>query len=167
MTRKLVFLFVVLSLAFFTLISLFLGERGIIVNNRIKRQLKINEYELDRKNVEIETLKLQDKELETEDAVRAGSMGLGYKESDDEVYILSTQGEEAATVISSSGSKAPENAEIDDFVPWKTSFIILISLCASFIITLLFAIFHRHKGQVDDSQQEESGNTGDDIEYNQ
>ena len=71
MTRKLVFIFIVLTLCLYCLILSFFGERGIIVNNQLKRQLKENEYELDRRNVEIENLKLQ--ELEAAQVARVRS----------------------------------------------------------------------------------------------
>ena len=167
MTRKLVFVFLVLMLCFYTLISSFLGERGIIVNNRIKRQLKNNEYELDRKDVEIETLKLQEKELETEDGQRSVAMNLGYKVDDDEVYVFSTEGE---TVLEIGQEKTSEGESVEqsgDFVPWKTWFILLISFIASSIITVLIGILRKGKRKEDDSEQEESGDSGDYSGYNQ
>ncbi len=162
MTRKLIILFAVLMLTISSLISSFLGERGFLVNNSIKRQLKENEYELDRKDVEIENLEIQERELASEDGLRSAAMGLGYQVDGDDVYIFPTEDEVETSGSSGSGESSTKAA--NEFKPWSISLILLISFCASTIITVLVAIFSRHKGNIDDSEQEESGDSGDDFD---
>lgn len=158
MTRKLLFLFAVLTLCFYALISSFAGERGFIVNNQLKRQLKQNEYELDRQNVELENLKLQEQELDSREAALKGGMNLGYVDEGGEVYLLSST--EPADVRTSDSAPAMQTAADDGFRPWKSWFILLISFAASSIICVSVRLAGRRKGKTDDSQQEESGDTG-------
>ncbi len=162
MTRKLIILFAVLMLCFYSLISSFLGERGFLVNKSLTRQLKENEYELDRKNVEIENLEIQEKELASEDGLRSAAMGLGYQVESDDVYVFPT--EDDAEASQSGGSETSSVHGERDFKPWSTPFTLLISFCASTIITVLVAVLGRRKGKIDDSEQEKSGNSGDDFD---
>ena len=161
MTRKLLILFLVLMLCTYSLISSFLGERGIIVNNQLKRQLKENEYELDRSEMEIENLRLQDQELSTEDGSRSTAMSFGYQVEGDDVHVFET--EDVVQDIPSTTSEPAKDDGIKEFKPWATSFILLISFCSSFIITLIVWLFTKNKGDSDDSQQEESGNFGNNF----
>ena len=162
MTRKLIVLFVVLILCFYSLISSFLGERGFLVNNSLKRQLKENEYELDRKDVEIENLEIQEKELSSEDGLRSAAMGLGYQVESDDVYVFPT--EDKAKSSESTASTTSTTQSKDAFRPWSKAFTLLISFVASTIITVLMALISHRKGKIDDSEQEESGNSGDDFD---
>lgn len=157
MTRKILFLFLVLTLCFFALISSFAGERGLIANNLIKRQLKKNEYELDRQKVELENLRLQEQELDTREAALKGGMNLGYVDEDDEVYFLSST--EPADVRQPSSAKTGPDDDIR-FRPLKSWLILLISFAASSIICLSVWLAGRGRNKTDDSQQEESGDTG-------
>ena len=59
MARKYVVLFIVITLCLFSLMSAFMGERGFFANKELERQLKANEYRLDRDRVELENLKIQ------------------------------------------------------------------------------------------------------------
>ena len=161
MTRKLIILFFVLMLCFYSLILSFFGERGIIANNMLKRQLKENEYELDRRNVELENLRLQEQELSTEDGIRSAAMNLGYQVESDDVYVFTTDG---GTVLDEKESQDIESKPADKmFVPWSMGKCMLISFCLSFIITFILWIFRKGKGTDDDSQQEEPGDTGDNL----
>lgn len=161
MTRKLVILFIVLLVCFYCLILSFFGERGIIANNQLKRQLKENEYELDRRNVEIENLRLQEQELSTEDGLRSAAMNLGYQVDSDDVYVFTTDGGPVPQTAETQPTVKQEEEE--PFKPWKMSFCLLISFCLSFIITFILWIFRKGKGTEDDSQQEEPGDTGDNL----
>ena len=161
MTRKLIILFFVLMLCFYSLILSFFGERGIIANNMLKRQLKENEYELDRRNVELENLRLQEQELSTEDGIRSAAMNLGYQVDSDDVYVFTTDG---GTVLDEKESQDIESKPADKtFAPWSMGKCMLISFCLSFIITFILWIFRKGKGTDDDSQQEEPGDTGDNL----
>ena len=160
MTRKLIILFVVLMLCFYSLISSFLGERGFLVNNSLTRQLKENEYELDRKDVEIENLEIQEKELSSEDGLRSAAMGLGYQVESDDVYVFPTEDESSESTASTTSTTQSKDA----FRPWSKAFTLLISFVASTIITVLVALISHRKGKIDDSEQEESGNSGDDFD---
>lgn len=162
MTRKLVIVFIVLLLCFYSLISSILGERGFLANNQLKRQLKANEYELDRKAVEIENLKIQQKELSTEDGIRSAAMNLGYQVESDDVYLFDT----ADSIESKEKNTNPNtvtNEQNSPFKPWASSFSLLISFCASFIITFILWLFNKGKVETDDSEQEESGNFGNNF----
>ncbi|MBQ3317693.1 MAG: hypothetical protein IJL13_01210 [Spirochaetales bacterium] len=161
MTRKLIILFLVLMLVTASLISSFLGERGIIVNNQLKRQLKSNEYELDRSDMEIENLRLQDQELSTEDGSRSTAMSFGYQVEGDDVHVFET--EDVVKDIPASSNAQERDEKEKQFKPWSISFILLISFCSSIIITLIVWLFTRNKGDSDDSQQEESGNFGNNF----
>ena len=91
MARKYVVLFIVITLCLFSLMSAFMGERGFFANKELERQLKANEYRLDRDRVELENLKIQEEELSTEDGIRSAAMNLGYKVDGDDVYRFETQ----------------------------------------------------------------------------
>ena len=151
-------LFLVLSLCFFCLISSFFGERGFLANNQLKRQLKENEYKLDKSDVEIEVLQKQEEDTATIDGLRVSGMRYGSATEGDEVYVFETKDEVQQSQTSYS-SEQEQNSPA--FTPLRTIFTLLISLGASFIITLSVLFLSRgSKGEEDDSQQEESGNTG-------
>ncbi len=160
MTRKLIILFAVSMLCFYSLISSFLGERGILVNKSLTRQLKENEYELDRKEVEIENLAIQEKELSTEDGLRSAAMNLGYKVESDDVYVFPSEDQVPATQAGTEGAPVEKGS---DFKPWSTSFTLLISFCCSTIITVLVLLFSRRNRRDDDPEQVEPGDSGDDF----
>ena len=161
MTRKLIVVFIVLTLCIYSLILSFFGERGIIANNQLKRQLIENEYELDRREVEIENLRQQKKELSTEDGLRSAAMNLGYHVDGDDVYVFTSDGGESPESVETreTGPSQPASS----FKPWSMGFSLLISFCLSFIITLILWLFIKDKGQEDDSQQEEPGDTGNNL----
>ncbi|MBP5161762.1 MAG: hypothetical protein ILP16_02130 [Spirochaetales bacterium] len=124
--------------------------------------MKSNEYELDRSDMEIENLRLQDQELSTEDGSRSTAMSFGYQVEGDDVHVFET--EDVVNDIPSSASVSEKGEEKEkEFKPWSISFILLISFCSSIIITLIVWLFSRNKGDSDDSQQEESGNFGNNF----
>ena len=157
MTRKLVILFTVLAVCFFCLISSFFGERGVLANNQLKRQLKENEYKLDKSDVEIESLQKQEEETATSDGLRVSGMRYGSATEGDEVYVFETKDE---VLKPETSPNTADNGNTVRFTPLRTSFILLISCGASFIITMLVLMLSRRKGDEDDPQQEESGITG-------
>ena len=160
MTRKYIILFVVFSLIFYSLISSFLGERGIIANNQLKRQLIENEYELDRRKVQLENLRIKEQELATEDGLRSAAMNLGYQVDSDNVFIFDN---EEATISQTQDFQAQNtvNNQETNFNPWSSGTILLISFCSSFIITLLLWLFRKKEN--DDSEQDQSGNFGNNF----
>lgn len=184
MTRKLLILLAVLTLCLFSLIYSFFGERGFIVNNQLKKQLKENEYEMDRRSVELENLTIQQLELSTEDGLRSAAINLGYQVDTDDVYVFNSDNNSNQTPTQTSTQAAsqpetevtsalPQNAtenkeinEIKEFKPWNTGFCLLISFCTSFIITLIILLITKGKRHKNDSQQEESGDTGDNLDLN-
>ena len=158
MTRKLFFLFLVLSLCLFCLISSFLGERGFLANNQLKRQLKENEYKLDKSDVEIEVLQKQEEDTATSDGLRVSGMRYGSATDGDEVYVFETKDE---VQKSQTSYIADQKQNSGSFKPLRPLFILLISIGTSFIITLsVLLLSRRRKGDEDDPQQEEPGNTG-------
>ena len=160
MTRKLVILFVVLMVCFCCLISSFWGERGFLANNQLKRQLKENEYKLDKSDVEIEVLQKQEEDTATVDGLRVSGMRYGSAAEGDEVFIFESKDEVETTVMSSNDT---EVTAVRPFKPLKLSLILLISSGSSFIITMLVFILSRRKGDGDDPQQEESGDIGNNL----
>ena len=159
MTRKLMMLFLVLSLCFFCLISSFFGERGFLANNQLKRQLKENEYKLDKSDVEIEVLQKQEEDTASSDGLRVSGMRYGSATEGDEVYVFETKDEVQKPQTS---SNADQEQNSPTFKALRPLFTLLISLGASFIITLsVLLLSRRRKGDEDDPQQEESGDTGD------
>ncbi len=161
MTRKLVISFIVLMLCSYCLTLSFFGERGIIANRQLAKRLKENEYELDRRSVELENLRLQEQELSTEDGLRSAAINLGYQVESDDVYVFTTDGGPVpqTTDPESSEKKSDER----EFSPWSKGFCLLISFCSSFIITFIIWLFTKGKGKDDDSQQEEPGDIGDNL----
>lgn len=157
MTRKLIIVFVVLMLCFYCLISSFLGERGFLANNQLKRQLKENEYKLDKSDVEIEVLQKQEADTATVDGMRESGMRLGSATEGDEVYVFETKDEVQKVETT---PVARETDVSGSFKPLRPPVILLISFGASFIISALFFILSRRKGVADDPQQEESGDIG-------
>ena len=163
MTRKLVVLFIVLTLCFYSLLLSLFGERGIIANNQLKKQLKENEYELDRREVELENLEHQKQELSTEDGLRSAAMNLGYQVESDDVYVFSTESDQQSK--QSVHSLNAHEKEASSFKPLSMVKCLLISLGLSIIITFIVWIIGKGKGKENDSQQEESGNSGNDISF--
>ncbi|MBP5161854.1 MAG: hypothetical protein ILP16_02625 [Spirochaetales bacterium] len=160
MTRKLVILFVVLMVCFGCLISSFWGERGFLANNELKRQLKENEYKLDKSDVEIEVLQKQEEDTATVDGLRVSGMRYGSAAEGDEVYVFENK-DEVETIVTTSTETEDTNAR--SFKPLKLSLILLISSGSSFIITMLVFILSKRKGAGDDPQQEESGDIGNNL----
>ena len=160
MTRKLIVLFLVLTLCFFSLMSAFLGERGFIVNKQLKRQLEENEYKLDKSDVEIEVLQKQEEDTASADGLRVSGMRYGSATEGDEVYVFETKDEVQLPQTSRNTGVVENNRE---FVPLRPLFILLISFGASLIITLSVMLLGRRKGDEDDPQQEEPGDTGNNI----
>ena len=159
MTRKLMILFLVLILCFFCLISSFFGERGFLANKQLKRQLKENEYKLDKSDVEIEVLQKQEEDTATSDGLRVSGMRYGSATEGDEVYVFETKDEVQKP---ETAYNAGQEQMSPTFTPLRPLFTLLISLGASFIITLsVLLLSRRRKGDEDDPQQEESGDTGD------
>ncbi len=163
MARKYVVLFIVITLCLFSLMSAFMGERGFFANKELERQLKANEYRLDRDRVELENLKIQEEELSTEDGIRFAAMNLGYKVEGDDVYRFEiqddvpSQGETLGQAVSSNASKA--------FVPWSSAACLGLASGASIVITLLVWIIGRKGKNSDDSEQDESGNFGNNFNF--
>ncbi len=164
MARKYVVLFVVITLCLFSLMSAFMGERGFFANKELERQLKANEYRLDRDRVELENLKIQEQELSTEDGIRSAAMNLGYKVEGDDVYRFETQdavpnqgNELAQTTVPSNVSKP--------FTPWSSAACLGLASGASMVITLLVWIIGRKGKDSDDSEQDESGNFGNNFNF--
>ena len=163
MTRKLVVLFIVLTLCFYSLLLTVFGERGIIANNQLKKQLKENEYELDRRQVEIENLEHQKQELSTEDGLRSAAMNLGYQVDSDDVYVFSTEsGQGNKTSVQQDA--APEK-QASSFRPLSMVRCLLISIGVSIIITFVIWLIGKGKGKENDSQQEESGDSGNNFSF--
>ena len=160
MTRKLVILFAVLVVRFSCLISSFWGERGFIANNQLKRQLKENEYKLDKSDVEIEVLQKQEEDTATVDGLRVSGMRYGSAAEGDEVYVFENKDEVEKNVTASDEAEEKDSRE---FKPLRLSLILLISSVSSFIITMLVFIISRRKGAGDDPQQEESGDIGNNL----
>lgn len=160
MTRKLMILFVVLAVCFYCLISSFFGEKGFLANNQLKRQLKENEYKLDKSDVEIEILQKQEEDTATSDGLRVSGMRYGSATEGDEVYVFETKDEVQKQETAYNADAEEKNSS---FTPLRLSFILLISFGASFIITLLVMILSRHKGEEDDPQQKEPGDTGNNF----
>ena len=159
MTRKLIILFLVLGVCFFSLISSIFGERGFLANNQLKRQLKENEYKLDKSDVEIEVLQKQEEDTATSDGLRVSGMRYGSATEGDEVYVFETKDEVRKPETS---YNVGQEQNSPTFTPLRPLFTLLISLGASFIITLsVLLLSRRRKGDEDDPQQEESGDTGD------
>ncbi|MGX8681663.1 MAG: FtsB family cell division protein [Spirochaetales bacterium] len=161
MTRKLLILFIVLTLCFYSLIVTFFGERGIIANNQLRRQLKENEYELDRREVELENLERQRQELSTEDGLRSAAMNLGYQVESDDVYVFSAETAQE-TGHSSQQNNASEKSQ-SSFKPFSTLMCLLISIGLSIIITFVIWLIGKGKGKENDSKQEESGDIGNNL----
>ena len=161
MTRKLIVLFIVLTLCFYSLILTVFGERGIIANNQLRRQLKENEYELDRREVELENLERQKQELSTEDGLRSAAMNLGYQVDSDDVYVFSSEAAQE-TKPSSLQSTASEK-QLSSFKPLSMVMCLLISIGLSIIITFVVWLIGKGKGKENDSKQEESGDVGNNL----
>lgn len=163
MTRKLVILFIVLTLCFYSLLLTFFGERGIIANNQLRLQLKENEYELDRREVELENLEHQRQELSTEDGLRSAAMNLGYQVDSDDVYVFSA--ESAQTAKPSAFQTDASEKQVSAFKPLSMIKCLLISIGLSIIITFVVWLLGKGKGKENDSEQEESGDSGNNIGF--
>ena len=162
MARKyavLILVLVILTVCNFCLLSAVFGKTGYLVNKELEKQLKINEYRLDRDDVELENLRIQEQELTTEDGVRFAAMNLGYKVEGDDVYQFET--EDQIQEISSEASKPDTLEEVSSFQPWGFGRLFLVAFSFSLVVTLLLGIFRRKRKQEDDSQQDESGDFGD------
>ena len=163
MARKyavLVLVLVVLTVFNFCLLTAIFGETGYLVNKDLEKQLKINEYRLDRDEVELENLRIQEQELATEDGVRSAALNLGYKVEGDDVYQFETE-DQVETVSTDDTSAVIQTEETSTFKPWGFTKIFLIAFGFSLAVTVLIWLVRRKKEEENDSQQNESGDFGD------
>lgn len=164
MARKYFILFVVLTLCLFSLMSAFLGERGYFANKELERQLKANEYRLDRDEVELENLRIQEQELSTEDGIRFAAMNLGYKVEGDDVYKFDNNDYTTSSSLVVQSLEEPATNE-DSFKPWSKLTCLGLAIALSFVITLLAWIFGRRKGKKNnDYQQSKPRDIGNDFD---
>lgn len=163
MARKYIVLFVVITLCLFSLMSALMGERGFFANKELERRLKANEYRLDRDRVELENLRIQEEELSTEDGMRFAAMNLGYKVDGDDVYRFDTQDSVEAYVPD--GDSGAEAYGSGAFVPWSTAACFGLASGASLVVVLLIWILGRKGKGRDDSEQDESGDFGDNFDF--
>ena len=160
MARKYGFLLlvlIVLTVCSFCLLTAFFGKTGYLVNQDLKKQLKINEYRLDRDEVELENLRIQEQELSTEDGVRFAAMNLGYKVEGDDVYQFETE-DEVQNV--SEEVQTTALATTSSYKPWGFLKLFLVSFSFSLAVTVLIWILSRKRIEENDSQQNESGDFG-------
>jgi preprotein translocase subunit SecF len=163
MARKyavLILVLVVLTVCNFSLLTAIFGKTGYLVNRELEKQLKINEYRLDRDEVELENLRIQEQELSTEDGVRFAAMNLGYKVEGDDVYQFETE-DEVQAVSDSQTSTVGETEETSTFEPWGFTKLFLVAFSISLAVTVLIWILRRKKEEENDSQQNEPRDFGD------
>ncbi len=164
MARKYGFLLlvlIVLMVCSYSLLSAFFGKTGYLANKELKKQLKINEYRLDRDEVELENLRIQEEELSTEDGVRFAAMNLGYQVEGDDVYKFDTEDE--VQVLSNDVVVNPDvsTLETSSYKPWGFMKLFAVSFSFSLAVTILIWIFRWKRKEENDSQQNESGDFGD------
>ena len=162
MARKYLFLLlvlIVLTVCSFALLLAIFGKTGYLVNQDLKKQLKINEYRLDRDEVELENLRIQEQELSTEDGVRFAAMNLGYKVEGDDVYQFETEDEVQTSEVETESTEA-STLETGSFKPWGFTKLFLVSFSFSLAVTVLIWILRRKRIEENDSQQNESGDFG-------
>ena len=162
MARKYLFLLlvlIVLTVCSFAILLAIFGKTGYLVNQDLKKQLKINEYRLDRDEVELENLRIQEQELSTEDGVRFAAMNLGYKVEGDDVYQFETEDEVQTSEVETESTEA-STLETGSFKPWAFTKIFLVSFSFSLAVTVLIWILRRKRIEKNDSQQNESGDFG-------
>ncbi len=169
MARKygfLLLLLIVLMVCSYSLLSAFFGKTGYLANQELKKQLKINEYRLDRDEVELENLKIQEEELSTEDGVRFAAMNLGYKVEGDDVYQFETVDE--VHNISNDINKDSDVSTLNksSYKPWGFMKLFFVSFVFSLAVTILIWIFRRKRKEENDSQQNESGDFGNGFGFN-
>ena len=163
MARKYLFLLlvlIVLTVCSFALLLAIFGKTGYLVNQDLKKQLKINEYRLDRDEVELENLRIQEQELSTEDGVRFAAMNLGYKVEGDDVYQFETEDEVQTSEVETESTEV-STLETGSFKPWGFTKLFLVSFSFSLAVTVLIWILRRKRIEENDSQQNESGDFGD------
>ncbi len=163
MARKyavLILVLVVLTVCNFSLLSAIFGKSGYLVNKELKKQLKINEYRLDRDEVELENLRIQEQELSTEDGVRFAAMNLGYKVEGDDVYQFETE-DEIQPLSSTEASNVEDTFATSTFEPWGFMKLFLVAFSFSLAVTVLFGILRKKREEENDSQQNEPGDFGD------
>ena len=162
MARKYLFLLlvlIVLTVCSFALLLAIFGKTGYLVNQDLKKQLKINEYRLDRDEVELENLRIQEQELSTEDGVRFAAMNLGYKVEGDDVYQFETEDEVQTSEVETESTEL-STLETGSFKPWGFTKLFLVSFSFSLAVTVLIWILRRKRIEENDSQQNESGDFG-------
>ena len=162
MARKYLFLLlvlIVLTVCSFALLLAIFGKTGYLVNQDLKKQLKINEYRLDRDEVELENLRIQEQELSTEDGVRFAAMNLGYKVEGDDVYQFETEDEVQTSEVETESTEV-STLETGSFKPWGFTKLFLVSFSFSLAVTVLIWILRRKRIEENDSQQNESGDFG-------
>ncbi len=164
MARKYFILFVVLTLCLFSLMSAFFGERGYFANKELKRQLKANEYRLDRDEVELENLRIQEQELSTEDGMRFAAMNLGYTVEGDDVYKFDNNDYTTSSSLAVQSLEEPAATDVS-FKPWSKLTCLGLAFGLSFVVTLFAWIFGRKKGKKNnDYQQSKPRDIGNDFD---
>ncbi len=169
MARKygfLLLILVVLIVCSFSLLSAFFGKTGYLANQELKKQLKINEYRLDRDEVELENLRIQEEELSTEDGVRFAAMNLGYKVEGDDVYQFETEDEVQNVSNVLNNDSDVSTLTTSSYKPWGFMKLFFVSFGFSLAVTILIWLFRRKRKEENDSQQNESGDFGNGFGFN-
>lgn len=164
--RFLLLVLIVLIVCSYCLLAAFFGKTGFLANQELKKQLKINEYRLDRDEVELENLRIQEQELSTEDGVRFAAMNLGYKVEGDDVYQFETEDQVQPASNETSENLGDTTLKTSSYKPWGFTKLFLVSFSFSLAVTVLIWILRRKRKGENDSQQNESGDFGNSFGSN-
>ena len=149
MTRKIAIIFTLsLGISFFVLIGI-LGKQGFLRNLTLKQELEALRYKNEVVNLQVESLKRQQAELQSGEGLRDAAFKLGYQSEGEQVYYFSDEGE--LQTDNRGSSRLPEQKG-RPFSGIPAFWVFLMALAFSFLFTVSFAIAANRRKQSDDEQ---------------
>lgn len=132
-------IFLVCFLCLFFLATGIFGVNGYFYNQDLKKQIAAAQYNRDKLEVDINSLKEQKSHLSSEEGLRDLAIDLGYYVEGDVVYLF-----DEPSLQDGSGDSFSDSAE-KHYKPLSSGSILLLDLCASVIITFVIWLFSREK----------------------
>jgi cell division protein FtsB len=136
MTRKSLALFVISFFVSLTLLSLFIGERGVFYTRAMKKHVDELEYKKEALQAQVDSLEEQSKRLSEGEGLKDAAFKLGYQSEGEQVFYFADDSPSRA-VQPEPEERAPSSDFSYFYLPlWALA---LLALFISFGIVLLYA----------------------------
>ncbi|AEV28310.1 septum formation initiator [Sphaerochaeta pleomorpha str. Grapes] len=149
MTRKIAIIFTLsLGISFFILLGI-LGKQGFFRNLSLKQELEAIRYKNEVINLQVESLKRQESELQSGEGLKDAAFKLGYQSEGEQVYYFSDEG-----AGQTEGKASPYRSEQKQrtFLGFSVFWIFIIALAFSLLFTVFFVFAANRRKQINDEQ---------------